>query len=525
MKALIIDFTNPLEVKILNTRVTSSVTIHAGYYMALSQGDDAIEIAASKLKQENLLDIPAYIIPPRDFMQSHVFHLPRMPDKEINKVLPREIADVSDSRETMVYNYFKNGMVREKMVEKLEIACFFTPQKRAFEFLNRLKSKGINPVKIIPEVQGLKSLLETNKELAGERDGVVFLELMGSRINLNIFKSSFWSLEREFPFHFEVSDQLTEEDLSRISIELNRTFQYFKQRNRTYGVNKVLLYGSNTNIKHLKEFIADNHPVHAEIVNPGLFKAKIVFPPHLKEKDEFLLLFTTCVSVAMSMTRKKVLDLFPREFTEKERLPRRLLGLSISAIVVGSILIGSTIWFERVRASYKKDIRDLQKTYLSLSKNAATIENTKHLRIDYFKKRFFAEIPVRYSYGAADFVRRLSQIVTEKVSLTNLDIDPRGQDFSFVLNGSIIADDNIGAQAEFLRFYQQLKEFEDMIDITFSTIKVNAGESAEAGASRGRSGPRDTGTARRMGGTESPPEQTQNQVELYFTIKGEVELE
>lgn len=523
MKALIIDFTNPLEVKILNTRVTSSVTIHAGYFMALSQGDDAIELAASKLKQENLQEIPAYIIPPRDFMQSHVFHFPKMPDKDINKVLPREIADVSDSGETMVYNYLKNGIVREKMVEKLEVAAFFVPQKRAFDFLNRLKSKGINTVKIIPEVQGLKSMLETNKELAGDRDGVVFLELMGSRINLNIFKSSYWSLEREFPFHFEVSDQLTEEDLSRISIELNRTFQYFKQRNRSFGVNKVLLYGSNPNIKHLREFIEDNHPVTAEIINPGHFKAKISYPPHLKEKDEFLLLFAPALSVAVSMTRKKVLDLFPREFTEKERLPRRLLGLSISAIVVGAILIGSTIWFERVRASYKKDIRDLQKTFLSLSNNAAAIENTKRLRIDYFKKRFFTEIPVRYSYGAANFVRRLSLIVTENISLVNLDIKPRGQDFAFVLNGSITADDNIGAQAAFLRFYQQLKEFEDMMDITFSTIKVNTGESAEAGAAASRRSSRNSRSARRT--APSPPDQTQNQVELYFTIEGDIELE
>ncbi|MCP5103644.1 MAG: hypothetical protein GY950_09710 [bacterium] len=517
MKALIIDFTNNSEVKILNTRITSSVSIVAGYYISLPEGDDPVAAAAAKLKQEKLIDTPAHIIPPRDFVQAHIFHFPPMPDKEINKVLPREIASVTDSADPMVYNFIKNGMVQDRQTEKLEIAAFFSKKEGAFEFLNRLKSEGISPAKIIPEIQGLKSVIETNKDLAPERSGTVFMDLMAGRISLNIFKGPNWGLEREFVFQFEPSDELHGEDLSRISIELNRTIQYFKQRNRTYTIDKVILYGGNPNIGHLRDFIDDNHPVSAEIITPDLFKVKISYPSHLKDKDEFLRLFTLPVSVSLSLTRKKVLNLFPREFTEKENLPRRLLGLTVSAVVIGSILVAGAFWLEKVKGSYKQDIEGTRKTFLSLSKNAALIESTRQLRAGYFRKRFFADFPPRYSYGAANFVRRLSLVTPDGVKLGKLELNPTaaGQAFSFALNGSIIADDNIGAQAAFLRFYQQLKDFEDMVQISFSTIKVKAGDAVKAAPSRQTVTP---------GGAETPKAE-ENQVELFFTINGEVELE
>lgn len=514
MKAVIIDLTNEHEIKLLNTRITSGVSILSGYYLGLSEGDDPIAAAAAKLKQERLIDTPAYIIPPRGFVQAHMFHFPPMPDKEINKVLPREIAGVTDSSDTVVYSYIKNGIVMDRQVEKLEVAAFYSSRKSTFDFLDRLKSEGINAVKIIPETQGLKTLVETHPALAPERSGVVFLDLMASRINLNIFKSQYWSLERDFAFQFEPSDDLHDEDLSRISIELNRTFQYFKQRNRTYDVDRVILYGVNSNINHLKDFIGDNHPVTAEVINPGHFKVKISYPAHLKDRDEFLLIFTTAISVSVSMTRKKVLDLFPREFTEREKLPRRLVGLGISAAVIGAILIGSTIWLEKVKGSYTQDIEGTRKTYNSLSKNARAIDTTKRQRADYFRKRFFADFPFRYSYGTSDFIRRVSLIAAEGIQLVELQILPLsgGQDFSFALNGSIAAEDNIDAQAKFLRFYQELKAFEDMAQITFSTIKINAGEMGS------------TASRELVSGGKSPESQ-QEQVTLFFKINGQIELE
>ncbi len=181
----------------------------------------------------------------------------------------------------------------------------------------------------------------------------------------------------------------------------------------------------------------------------------------------------------------------------EERLPRRWVGLGIAAAVIGALLIGSTIWLEKVKGSYTQDIEDTHKTYASLNNNARVIENTKQQRADYFRKRLFADFPLRYSYGTSDFIRRLSLIAAQGIEGVELQILPLpgGQDFSFTLNGSITADDNINARAKFLRFYQQLKTFEDMMQITYS-------DTHEKGAS----------TASRQ------------PVKLFFKINGQVEL-
>jgi hypothetical protein len=197
----------------------------------------------------------------------------------------------------------------------------------------------------------------------------------------------------------------------------------------------------------------------------------------------------------------------------KKKTSPRFMGLRISAAVIAVILIGSTIWFEGVKNSYQQDIKEIEKTYLFLNKTAAAIDHTKRLRVDYFKKRFFAEIPIRYSYGTSNFVRRLSLITAEGIALKKLEMKPLGQDFSFVLNGRIIAHNTISAQAQFQRFYQKLKTLEDMVQITFSTRKADSEETEEAAASR---------DLKRPAGTRG---KSRNRAALFFTINGEIELE
>ncbi|MCP4213240.1 MAG: hypothetical protein GY765_01230 [bacterium] len=505
MKALIIDLSGSNDVKILNTRITSSVTIISGYYIGLEKDEDAVAAAIVKVKEEKLADIPTFIIPSRSFMQSHLFHFPPMPDKEITKILRREIAVTTDSNEPFIFDYLKNGTVMEKGVEKMEVAAFYAPKEQVFDFLHRLKGEGLNPHKIIPSIQGLKTLMDSNSQLTHEKSGLVFIELMDVRVDINIFKHNNWGLEREFIFQMEADNDLGEDDLARISVEVNRTFQYFKQKNRQYNIDKALLYGNNPGLKHFKNFTDDNLPVTSEILTPHHFKAKINYPSHLKDKNEFLLIFTIAVSVAVSLTNKDGLNLFPSEFREQEKLPRRLIGLTISTVLILSILAFATFWFEKIKSSYNHDIAKITKTYHSLSSNVTLIESTKKQRALFYKKRFFSDYPLMYSYSAADFIRQLSLVTVPSVQLLDLEITPLAQTFNFVLTGSIGAADNVGAQSAFLRFFRTLKEMDGIVDINFSTIKVNAGDDSA---------------------TLKPGERENREpVALLFTINGEIEPE
>ncbi len=149
-----------------------------------------------------------------------------------------------------------------------------------------------------------------------------------------------------------------------------------------------------------------------------------------------------------------------------------MVGLWIFAAVIAIILTGSTFWLEKVKSSYKQDIERTQKTYLSVSQNAAAMEETKRRRVEYFRNRFFADYPSRYSYGAADFMRRLSLIDARGIELVKLEIIPHGQDMAFNLNVGVTAGNNSRAQGIFSRFYPALKNFEDIIEINFSTANA-----------------------------------------------------
>jgi hypothetical protein len=180
-----------------------------------------------------------------------------------------------------------------------------------------------------------------------------------------------------------------------------------------------------------------------------------------------------------------------------EPLKRRSKGLAIAAAIIAAILIGSTFYFQSIKGSYEKKIENIRETYLSLSKNADVIEETKRLRVDFYKHRHYLDFPLKYSYFAANFIRKLSLIAAEAIELIEIEINPVIQGLTFSLKGQIKANNNIEARLKFNKFYQAVKQFEDILHIESSKVNTQPGE--------------------------KKPSSGEKQVRLYFTINGEVE--
>jgi hypothetical protein len=180
-----------------------------------------------------------------------------------------------------------------------------------------------------------------------------------------------------------------------------------------------------------------------------------------------------------------------------EPLKRRSKGLTIFAAIIAAILIVSTFYFQNIKGSYEKKIENTRETFLSLSKNADSIEETKSLRADFYKHRHYLDFPLKYSYSAANFVRKLSLITAEAVKLIKIEINPVNQGLTFSLRGQIKAANNIEARSKFLQYYQALKRFEDILHMESSKVKIKPGEKKPAAGDK--------------------------QVELYFTVNGEIE--
>jgi hypothetical protein len=190
-------------------------------------------------------------------------------------------------------------------------------------------------------------------------------------------------------------------------------------------------------------------------------------------------------------------------------LEKRLKGLAIFAAIIAAILIGSFFYFQNIKGSYEKKIENLRETYLSLSKNADVIEETKRLRADFYKRRHYLDFLLKYSYSAANFLRKLSLIATEEIELLEIEINPLNQSLIFLLTGRIKADNHIEARSRFLEFYQAMKRFEDILHIESSKMNVKPGDKKPDRAKK------------RSPGKPGPGEK---QAGLYFTISGEVEI-
>ena len=180
-----------------------------------------------------------------------------------------------------------------------------------------------------------------------------------------------------------------------------------------------------------------------------------------------------------------------------ELLKRHSKGLTIFAAIIAAILIVCTFYFEYIKGSYKKKIENTRETYLSLNKNTDSIEETKSLRADFYKHRHYLDFPLKYSFSAANFVRKLGLITAEAVKLIKIEINPVNQGLTFSLRGQIKAVNKIEARSKFLKYYQALKRFEDILHVQSPKVKVKPGEK--------KHGKRD------------------KQVKLYFTVKGEIE--
>jgi hypothetical protein len=177
-------------------------------------------------------------------------------------------------------------------------------------------------------------------------------------------------------------------------------------------------------------------------------------------------------------------------FKKKAKRPRRFIVTGIFTVVIAAVLIAGAFHFERIKNRYKQEIAKVEKTYVPLSKNAALTKDTKKKRADFYKRRFYIDFPLQYSYAAANFIRKITLTAAREIQFSEIEIQPTTQTFNFLLTGYIKTDGKIQAQSILLKFRQAISQFDEVLHIESSTSKA--------------------GTAEKLVG-------------LYFTINGEVE--
>ncbi len=489
MKLVIIDLSNQTEIKILNTTVKKYLQIHSAYYLTIPEEANPVDACVKKLKSVGLLNIPVIIIPPREIMHYQNFHFPIIPDKEIRKIIPREISKYTDSKEEIIFDVKTGATVIEKNEKKKEVMVYYIKKKELWDLLEQFKKQRIRTLKVVPEVFCLESFIQKNilSAYKQEANGVVIIDMMTTKINMNIFNRSTWSLNREFPFKMDASATMGDRDFSRISTEFSRTFQYFKQKNKNVSIDEAFLFGSNPEITVLDRFINDNQPVGSSLISQVDPIEKIDYPPNLKNREEFNAIFFVAIAAANSFIEKNCVDLYPKEYIEKEKLPKQIIFFTVLGILLVAVLFFFTSFYLEQKNEYQADRKKIEKEFNILQAQMDRIDALKKRRKNYYEKIILMEKPRKVSYQVSDFIRRLSLIITKDLPLqvSKLNILPGEEKINFLIEGIIHSEDINSALTTFDKFLKKLKSQYNVKILNFTSPSSTTFQKVQAGSTWG----------------------------------------
>ncbi|MEN8155125.1 MAG: hypothetical protein ABFR75_13995 [Acidobacteriota bacterium] len=168
---------------------------------------------------------------------------------------------------------------------------------------------------------------------------------------------------------------------------------------------------------------------------------------------------------------------------------KTFLFTSLALIAVVIILEGS-------KSTHSNALKRQKVEHTVITEKISTQKKVRKERAGFFSRTFFIDYPIRLSYSISNFIRKLSLKPTPSLKLTEINISPDIEKFSFLIEGSIRSFNIKGALPKLLNFYSYIDSFENILYLSHSEPEVVKNNNSE-----------------RM------------QKDFRFTISGEVETE
>ncbi len=473
MKYLIADLANEGELKILLiNKGASSQILNAFYYHFEPGAENLAAMLAARLKEQNLQHFPLYLVLPWKLVKDSIIHTPKLSIAELKKIIPREINNLTGEKTSYAYGYKIGEVFQEKQLAKMEVILFYSEYAVIVSLLEELKTFEIRPQKLLIPNEALLALVPELPFRLEEKEALAFIEVKTQKLSITIFKGANWSVSREFIYRTDFQKELTADELERIMLEVNRTFQFFRQKNRSYSLNKLVLSGSCLR-PAMVDFFRENLGLQVIISDRSMFK-KLIYPPTVEDDREFSALFFSSFGAHYLLQQKNHSNFLPQEFVEKEALLKRVIGWVISAAVLLGIMVPAVFFLESIKAEKRAELARLESNLAAIDANRQEIEQAKQMRAEYYRYSFFYNFPADSSYRIAEFIRQLTFITDSDIRLLQLDLKNGYSKARFRLSGEVRMADSIQAQKKFLQFFEQLGQLKGLSGLSYSDLKTVA---------------------------------------------------
>lgn len=506
MKAVIADLSNPGLVRVIGFSSGKVPRLLWHETKGFAEDGDPWQLLKEMLAVRSADRWPLCWIPSREETGTAILNLPPIPRKEIAKILSRELGRLTESSRELAGAFVLGERIEEKGALKQEVIASYMPKSSLYEALDRMRALGLSPRWVLPETAGQLQLLGAlGKTIPEGLSGTVLFKAGQTRIAMTIYRGTNWGLERVFTYRQQEGQEISEDDLSRISVEITRTLQFFKQRFRGVNVDRLVISGPREVQDRIGEHIRSAHALHVLMAGDLLAGNRIDLGPEGGREADYLGEASVALHLIPILGRGNDLDLFPGGYIERERMRSRLIGLGVSYALITLLLAVATFYLLGVKGDYRRQMEGLQRVVRHQEAQNEQLVKTRKRRIFFYQWEHFKLWPRRYAALGTDFVRRLTLMATPEIALSELTLEPRTHGAAFVLKGNISVADSIAAQSIFIRFFDQIKAWPEVLDLDSANVKVNASREA----------------AGRSYSAQALPEESS--VELYFSINGELE--
>lgn len=421
-----------------------------------------------KIRKDGYKRRTAIVLLPFSRVSNFTLSLPPMPKSEIKSIVERELRKNFPSREDICYEFFVAGTKSEGEEKRKEIVVTYVARDYIDFIIDALNKCGLTPVIITSPFQAYHNLLTFSK-LYKTGKSTAFLDVSESKASLALFRESIWFLSRDFVLEsFEGGS-----GLEKLFIEVNRAFHYFKQKNREFEINQLIVGGSNPALKEIKEYLLRNLRIPVSIVDWEFMKDFMLsrsFPP--EELDYFANSFFLLVGTSLNYFVKDAINFIPPELYEERMLRYRLRGIGISALALLFVVFFANKYLGSIQSSYNQSLL-VQKNYIErLTSQVIEMESSKNERWLAHKRFSVLQTPYKYSASFYEFLRELSLITPDEIKVDFLESQKIENGWSFSFDGSIVADDPLKAQEIFSSFSEKIKNIKSVKNLNVSSLQM-----------------------------------------------------
>lgn len=423
-----------------------------------------------KIKKDGYTKRTAIVLLPFSKVSNFTLTLPPMPKSEIKSIVERELRKNFPSLEDICYEFFVSGTKSEGEERRKEIVVTYVTRDYINFIIDSLNKCGLTPVIITSPFQSFHNLLTFSKFYKQGRS-TAFLDISESKASIALFRESTWFLSRDFTLESLEGGS----SLEKIFIEVNRAFHYFKQKNRGFEINQLIVGGSNSALKEIKEFLLKNLRIPVYLVEWEFLKDFMLsrsFPP--EELDYFANSFFLLVGASLNYFVKDAINFIPKELYEKRMLRYRLRWFGISAIALLFIVIFANKYLGSIQSSYNESLL-VQKNYIErLTSQIKDIESAKNERWLAYKRFSVLQSPYKYSSIFSEFLRELSLIVPEEIKIDFLECQKEESGWKFSFDGTVSANDPLRAQEIFSKFSEDIKKIQFIKNLNISSLQMKS---------------------------------------------------